>query len=194
MGEVVSVNVGRPRSVEWHGRDVETGIWKAPVEGRVTVRGVNLDGDEQADLRVHGGRDKAVYAYALDDYEWWSAELGTRVEPGTFGENLTVRGLDLGDAVIGTHWRVGSTVLQVSQPRLPCFKLGIRMGDAAFVERFEDARRFGTYLRIAEEGDIGAGDVITVEPSRIAGITVGELGMVRASRAARVPGAGPRRS
>jgi MOSC domain-containing protein YiiM len=175
MSEVVSVNVGRPRTVTWHGRDVVTGIWKSAVEGRVGVHGVNLDGDGQADLRVHGGPDKAVYAYTLEDYEWWSSELGTRVEPGTFGENLTVAGLEVNDAVIGTRWRVGSTVLQVSQPRLPCFKLGIRMGDAAFVGRFEDARRFGAYLRIVEAGDVGAGDVITVE-SRTAGITVGELG------------------
>jgi MOSC domain-containing protein YiiM len=176
MGEVVSVNVGRPRTVEWHGRAVPTGIWKSPVDGRVPVRGVNLAGDEQADLRVHGGADKAVYAYALEDYEWWSSQLGGRVEPGTFGENLTVVGVDLAAAVIGTRWRVGTTVLQVSQPRLPCFKLGIRMGDAAFVERFEEARRFGAYLRIEEEGDVGAGDAVTLEPSRTAGITVGELG------------------
>ena len=95
-GRVVSVNVGRPRVVEWHGRAVETGIWKAPVTGRVAVRGVNLDGDDQADRRVHGGPDKAVYAYALEDYDWWAERLGRDLEPGTFGENLTVEGVDLG--------------------------------------------------------------------------------------------------
>jgi MOSC domain-containing protein YiiM len=176
MAELISVNVGRPRTVEWHGRDVETGIWKAPVAGRVAVWGVNLDGDEQADLRVHGGPDKAVYAYAAEDYEWWTGELGTPVGPATFGENLTVRGLALDDLVIGSRWHVGSTRLQVTQPRLPCFKLGIRMGDASFVERFDDAQRFGAYFRIIEEGDVGAGDPVTAEPSRTDGISVGELG------------------
>ena len=158
IGSVVSVNVGARRTVEWHGRMVETGIWKSPVEGRVAVRGVNVDGDEQADLRVHGGVDKAVYAYAPEDYEWWSTKLGRVLEPGTFGENLTIAGFDPGDAVIGTQWRIGTAVLQVTQPRQPCFKLGMRMGDAGFVDEFEVAARFGAYLRIIEEGDIGAGD------------------------------------
>ena len=176
MAEVLSVNVGRPRTVEWHGREVETGIWKAPVAGRVAVRGVNLDGDGQADPRVHGGPDKAIYAYAAEDYGWWAEELGAPVAPATFGENLTVRGLALNDLVIGSHWHVGSTVLQVTQPRLPCFKLGIRMGDASFVERFDAAQRFGAYFRIVQEGDIGAGDAITFAESRVDGITIGELG------------------
>jgi MOSC domain-containing protein YiiM len=175
-GRVVSVNVGARRTVEWHGRAVETGIWKTPVDGRVAVRGVNLDGDEQADLRVHGGPDKAVYAYAVEDYEWWSRELGRAMEPGTFGENLTVRGVDLGAAVIGTRWRAGTTMLEVAQPRLPCFKLGMRMGDAAFVEEFELAGRYGAYLRIIEEGDVGAGDAIDVGDAPPGGITVRELG------------------
>lgn len=175
-GSVVSVNVGAIRTVEWHGRQVDTGIFKTPVDGRVAVRGVNLDGDDQSDRRVHGGPDKAVYAYAAEDYEWWSAELGRVLGPGTFGENLTVTGLDLSSSVIGTRWRVGSTVLQVAQPRLPCFKLGIRMGDASFVEEFEIAGRFGVYLRIVEEGDVGAGDVVEVQGAPRDGITVRELG------------------
>jgi MOSC domain-containing protein YiiM len=161
-GVVASVNVGTRRTVEWHGRDVESGIWKAPVNGRVAVRGVNLVGDEQVDRRVHGGPDKAVYAYAAEDYEWWSGEVGRELGPATFGENLTVRGVDLGVAVIGTRWRVGTTTLQVAQPRLPCFKLGMRMGDAHFVDRFDDARRSGAYLRIIEHGEIGAGDELRV--------------------------------
>ena len=119
LGTIVSVNVGMPRVVEWHGRDVESGIWKAPVDGRVAVRGVNVDGDAQADLRVHGGSDKAVYAYAVEDYAWWSEQLGRPIEPATFGENLTVAGLDLGAMVIGTHWLVGDVELEVAQPRLP---------------------------------------------------------------------------
>jgi MOSC domain-containing protein YiiM len=176
IGHVVSVNVGARRTVEWHGRTVETGIWKAPVDGRVAVRGVNVDGDEQADLRVHGGVDKAVYAYSAEDYEWWSSKLGRVLEPGTFGDNLTVAGFAPGDAVIGSRWRVGSAVFQVSEPRLPCFKLGMRMGDASFVDEFEIAARFGAYLRIVEEGDIGAGDAVDAMGLERDGITVQELG------------------
>jgi len=180
VARVVSVNVGGVRTVEWHGRAVTTGIWKAPVDGRVAVRGVNLVGDDQADRRVHGGPDKAVYAYAVEDYAWWSRELGRELEPGTFGENLTVEGVDLSALVIGTRWFVGTTELEVSQPRQPCFKLGIRMGDAAFVDRFDDAARFGAYLRIVREGDVGAGDEVTVVPREdgIEGITIVELGRV----------------
>ena len=189
-GVVVSVNVGARRAVEWHGREVETGIWKAPVDGRVAVRGVNLVGDEQADPRVHGGPDKAVYSYAVEDYEWWSGELGRVVRPATFGENLTVRGLDLGASVIGTRWRVGTTVLEIAQPRLPCFKLGMRMGDAAFVEEFELAGRFGAYLRIIEAGDVGAGDVIEVGAAPAEGITVLEFG----ARSTALPRAGGTRA
>ena len=135
---LVSVNVGRPRSVEWRGRSVTTAIWKAPVAGAVAIRGVNLLGDDQADRRVHGGPDKAVYAYAVEDYEWWAATAGP-LGPGTFGENLTTRGIALGDCAIGDRWHVGGAVLEVAQPREPCFKLGIRMGDDGFPERFEVA-------------------------------------------------------
>jgi MOSC domain-containing protein YiiM len=173
------VNVGVPRVVAWHGRDVESGIWKAPVDGRVAVRGVNLDGDAQADLRVHGGADKAVYAYASEDYAWWSSELGREIGPATFGDNLTVEGLDLGAMTIGTRWLVGSVELEIAQPRLPCFKLGMRMGDASFVDAFEGAERFGAYLRIVREGDVGAGDAIEVvehEGEHAGDITVHELG------------------
>ena len=175
-GRVVSVNVGRPRVVEWHGRAVESGIWKEPVTGRVAVRGVNVEGDGQADRRVHGGRDKAVYAYALEDYAWWAERLGRDLEPGTFGENLTVEGVDLGAVVIGTRWNVADVVLEVSEPRLPCFKLGMRMGDAGFVDEFERAERFGTYLRIVAEGTLGAGDAIDVDERDRPGITIHELG------------------
>lgn len=158
----MSVNVGKPRVVEWQGREVESAIWKEPVDGRVVVRGVNVDGDAQADLRVHGGPDKAVYAYAVEDYAWWSSQLDRDIGPATFGENLTVAGLDLGAMVIGTHWHIGDVELEVAQPRQPCFKLGMRMGDASFVDVFDGAERFGAYLRIVSEGDVGAGDVIEV--------------------------------
>ena len=160
MSAIVSVNVGRPRQVEWHGRTVTTAIWKAPVQGRVLVEGINLAGDDQADRRVHGGETKAVYAYAAEDYDWWEGELGEPVGPGTFGENLTLAGVDLRGLVVGERWRAGTAVLRVSEPRFPCFKLGVRMGDAAFVDRFAAARRFGSYFAIERPGMVGAGDAV----------------------------------
>jgi MOSC domain-containing protein YiiM len=160
LGSVISVNVGEPREIEWAGRRVLTAIWKAPTEERLAVEHENLVGDAQADLRVHGGPDKAVYAYASEDYRWWERQLGGPLDPGTFGENLTTEGIELDDAVIGEVWAVGTSILQVAQTRQPCFKLGIRMGDAAFVQRFDQARRFGVYLRIKEVGEIGVGDEI----------------------------------
>lgn len=160
IGAVVSVNVGEPRQVEWAGRSVTTAIWKQPTDRRVPVKHDNLAGDAQADLRVHGGPDKAVYAYASEDYRWWERELDSPLEPGTFGENLTTEGVDLTRVVIGERWAVGTTELEVAQTRQPCFKLGIRMGDAGFVQRFNGARRFGVYLRIKETGELGVGDEI----------------------------------
>jgi MOSC domain-containing protein YiiM len=162
---VESVNVGEPRTVEWHGRQVQSAIWKSPVDGRVAVRGVNLEGDDQADRRVHGGDGKAVYAYAVEDYDWWSAHGAGALAPGTFGENLTTAGLALNECRVGDVWRIGHTALEVVQPRFPCFKLGMRMGDAAFVPQFKAARRPGVYLRILAPGTVGAGDVITAEPT-----------------------------
>jgi MOSC domain-containing protein YiiM len=159
---LASVNVGRVRAVEWHGRTVTTAIWKSPLAGRVYIGFRGLSGDEQADPRVHGGPEKAVYAYSSLDYRWWEQEAGEVLEPGTFGENLTVEGLDLGTAVTGDEWHVGSAVLAVTQPRGPCFKLGLRMGDAAFVKRFSEAGRLGTYLRVVEPGEVETGDIIVV--------------------------------
>jgi MOSC domain-containing protein YiiM len=160
---LLSVNVGRPKAVDTGRRVVETAIWKAPVEGRVRVRGVNLDGDQQADLSVHGGPDKAVYAYAIEETRRWEAELGRELGAGAFGENLTTEGVDVSGALLGERWRLGTTLLEVVQPRLPCFKLGLRMGDPLFVRRFALASRPGAYLRIVEEGELGAGDAIAVE-------------------------------
>jgi MOSC domain-containing protein YiiM len=159
-GSIVSVNVGRPRQVAWRGRTVTTAIWKTPVPGRVLVEGVNLAGDDQADRRVHGGDTKAVYAYASEDYAWWEGELGEPLRPGTFGDNLTLAGVDLRALVVGERWRAGTAVLRVSEPRFPCFKLGVRMGDAAFVDRFAAARRFGSYFTIERAGMVGAGDTL----------------------------------
>lgn len=160
---VESVNVGTPSTAEWKGRTFPTGIVKSPVSGRIAVRGVNLAGDAQADRSVHGGPDKAVYAYSREDIDWWTQSLGRRVVPGRdFGENLTTAGIDLGKAVIGERWCVGTVVLEVSEPRVPCFKLAMRMDDPSFPKKFSAALRMGAYLRIIEEGDIAAGDAITV--------------------------------
>jgi MOSC domain-containing protein YiiM len=171
---VVSVNVGVPRTVEWQGRLVTSAIWKEPVDGPVAVAGVNLAGDDQADRRVHGGVDKAVYAYSVEDYEWWASTTGL-LAPGTFGENLTTSGIDLRWSRIGDRWYVGTAILEVAQPREPCFKLGMRMGDERFPGKFEIARRPGAYLRIATPGAIGAGDVIEVEPAAEPSVVLAEL-------------------
>ena len=162
-GTLESVNVGTPRAVEHNGENVLTGIWKHPVAGPVAVRGVNLDGDDQADRSVHGGSDKAVYAYACEDYEWWESQLGRKLPPGTFVENLTLRGIDVNCALIGEHWRVGTARLEVSEPRFPCWKLSTRMDDPGFLKTFAKALRLGAYLRIVEPGTFAAGDTVTVE-------------------------------
>ncbi|HEY1855253.1 MAG TPA: MOSC domain-containing protein [Solirubrobacterales bacterium] len=160
---MIGVQVGLPKAVDTGRRVVETAIWKQPVEGRVRVRGVNLDGDRQADLRVHGGPDKAVYAYAIEETRLWEEELERELGPGAFGENLTTEGVDVSGALLGERWQIGTTVLEVVQPRLPCFKLGLKMGDPLFVKRFGLASRPGAYLRIVEEGELGAGDAVAVE-------------------------------
>ncbi|MDQ1391209.1 MAG: hypothetical protein QOF30_186, partial [Acidimicrobiaceae bacterium] len=132
-------------------------------------------GDDQADRRVHGGYDKAIYAYASEDYRWWSSQLDHALEPGTFGENLTTEGVDLVDAAIGERWLVGSATLEVSEPRLPCYKLGMRMGDATFVDDFDQASRFGTYLRIVDEGEVSPGcEIIGVQRPEST-LTIGDL-------------------
>jgi MOSC domain-containing protein YiiM len=169
---VLSVNVGAIRDIEWRGAEVSTAIWKTPVSGRVALRGVNFAGDDQADRTVHGGPHKAVYAYATEDYDFWRDAEGMATSPGLFGENLTVEGLDLSSAIVGERWTVGSTVLEVAQPRLPCYKLGIRVGDQHFLKRFMIARRMGAYLRIVREGDIGAGDAVQVVDRPQHGITL----------------------
>jgi MOSC domain-containing protein YiiM len=161
-GRILFLNVGSIRDVEYKGHHVTTGIWKHPVEGRVALRGVNFDGDDQADRSVHGGPDKAVYAYAREDYDFWRDAEKRETPAGLFGENLTVEGYDLSAAIAGERWSVGSTVLEVAQPRLPCYKLGIRMGDPHFPKKFLAALRMGAYLRVVQEGDIGAGDEVHV--------------------------------
>ena len=159
--KVVSVNVGEPREVLWRGKPITTAIFKEPVSGRVAVRTLNLDGDRQADLRVHGGPDKAVYAYPSEFYERWRRERAELDFPwGRFGENLTTEGLLDGEVSVGDRFRVGTAELVVTQPRLPCFKLGIAMGRDRFVTEFLERGLLGFYLSVAREGEIEAGDPI----------------------------------
>jgi MOSC domain-containing protein YiiM len=169
---VVSVNVGLPRTVRWKGRDVTTGIFKQPVEGPVPVRRLNLEGDGQADLSVHGGAAKAVYAYPLEHYAFWQDELARQLPLGAFGENVTVAGLPLEDEVgIGDRIRVGTASLVVTQPRLPCYKLGVGFGREDMLKRFLASGRTGYYLAVEAEGDVAAGDrieTLTRHPARIA--------------------------
>jgi MOSC domain-containing protein YiiM len=172
---VLSVNVGSVRTIEWRGRAITTAIWKHPVSGRIALRGVNLIGDDQADRMVHGGPDKAVYAYAREDYDYWRNEENVDASPGLFGDNLTTEGLDLSNALVGERWSVGSAVLEITQPRLPCFKLGIRLDDSHFPKRFMLASRMGAYLRIVEEGDVGARDPVRVTSSPAHGVTLSDM-------------------
>ena len=162
LAHLVSVNVGGVRTVDTPRRTVTTGIFKTPVAGRVRARGVNLEGDDQADRKNHGGPHKAIYAYALEDIEYWEGALNRHLGYGVMGENLTTAHIDLNEALIGEHWAVGSMVLEVSEPRSPCYKLGLKLGQPAFPRQFIAAQRPGTYLRIIEEGDVGAGDPIEV--------------------------------
>jgi MOSC domain-containing protein YiiM len=160
------VNVGLPREVTWHGMKVTTGIFKQPVEGRVRLRKLNLDGDRQADLTVHGGEFKAVYCYPLGYYEFWKSELpGRDLSMGMFGENFTLdsSGADLlEDSIhIGDRFAVGSAEVVVTQPRLPCYKLGVRFQMDDMVKRFLASGRTGFYLAVTREGEVSAGDKIT---------------------------------
>jgi MOSC domain-containing protein YiiM len=162
VGKILSVNVGRVREFEYNGRPAKSAIWKSPASGRIAARGVNLAGDDQADRKAHGGPAKALYAYAVEDARWWQQEIGRALAYGEFGENLTTEGIDVNDALVGERWQIGTTVLEVSEPRIPCWRLGVRMNDKMFPRRFTEALRPGAYLRIVVEGDLGAGDEISV--------------------------------
>jgi len=159
---LVSVQVGTPQDFVWLGRPLRSSIVKDPVRGSVAVTSTHLEGDEQSDPAQHGGPDKAVYAYAVEDLDWWAHQLGRAMPPGMCGENLTTRGLDLREATIGEQWRVGTAVLQVTEPRTPCWKLGMRMGDKLFPRAFAQARRPGVLLRVLQTGHLQAGHSIEV--------------------------------
>ncbi len=158
---LVSLNTGLPRDVTWLGRSVTTGIFKEPVQGRVPLRKLNLDGDRQADLSVHGGEYKAVYAYPFVHYDYWKKELPGRALPmGVFGENFTIDGMLEGSTYLGDRFAVGSAEVIVTQPRLPCYKLGVRFEADDMVKRFFHSRRTGFYFAVSREGEVGAGDEI----------------------------------
>jgi len=174
-GTVLSVHVGMPREFDYRGRPARSAIWKTSVAGRVAARGVNLDGDDKADRQAHGGPDKAVYAYAIEDTRWWEEQIGRPLEAGVFGENLTVQGIDVNGARIGERWEIGTTLLEVSEPRIPCWRLGVRMDDDRFVRRFTEAMRPGAYLRIIREGELGAGDDIRVVERPVTDLTIRDV-------------------
>lgn len=174
--KIISVNVGLPREVVWKGRTVTTGIFKEPVEGPIRVRRLNLDGDRQADLSVHGGPDKAVYAYPAGHYDYWRGELpGMELPWGMFGENLTTEGLLEGAVNIGDRFRIGSAVLMVTQPRMPCYKLGIKFGRDDIVKRFLKSGRSGFYFSVLEEGEVSTGDRIKLISRDENNVTVADI-------------------
>jgi len=172
----MSVNVGLPREMCWKGKLVTTAIFKEPVVGAVPVQGINIEGDLQADLRAHGGPAKAVYGYPAEHYDAWRTELGRDLPWGMFGENLTLSGLPLEDEIhIGDRYRAGTAELVVTQPRLPCYKLGQRFGDEGMVRRFLRSGRTGWYFAIASDGEVAAGDALTLVERASGGVPVSEV-------------------
>jgi MOSC domain-containing protein YiiM len=178
--KLVSVNTGLPREVSWHGRTVTTGIFKEPVKGRVALRKLNLDGDRQADLTAHGGEYKAVYCYPLVHYDYWKKELpGRELTMGMFGENFTIDagkdGLLEEHVHLGDRFSVGAAEVVVTQPRLPCYKLGVRFGSDDMVKRFLASGRTGFYVAVVREGEVGAGDEMKVIAREANAVPVAEI-------------------
>ena len=180
---MISVNVGLPRVVEWKGRTITTGIFKEPVEGRTTLHRLNLDGDRQVDLTVHGGPDKAVYAYPAEHYAHWRQELpGMELPWGTFGENLSTEGL-LEDSVnIGDRFRIGTAEVQVTQPRVPCYKLSSKFRRDDMIKRFLASQRSGFYLRVLQEGEVAPGDPFELTSRDANNVTVAYINRLRMQR------------
>ena len=173
--KIVSVNAGLPREVKWNGATVTTSIWKSPVSGPVRVSALNIAGDRQSDLSVHGGADKAVYVYPSEHYDYWRRELpGVDLPWGAFGENLTTTGLSE-EFRIGDRLKIGTAEFAVTQPRLPCYKLGIRFGRADLVKRFMRSGRTGFYLRVVREGEVEARDSISLDARGAESLTVADI-------------------
>src|SRR4051794_24033674 len=173
---LVSGNLAPPHLLDLNGRSEVTAIAKQPAQGPVAVHRLGLDGDGVGDTDHHGGPDQAVYAYALEDYAWWSAELGRELPPGTFGENLTIAGLEGAERRIGDRLRIGSeVVVELTAPRIPCATLAGRMADPRFVKRFARARRPGLYLRVMQTGSVVAGDAVELDASQSSALLVTEL-------------------
>jgi MOSC domain-containing protein YiiM len=170
--KIVSTNIGKAREVMWNGTPIMTGIYKEPVAG-ITIRKFFVEGDNVSDLKVHGGEHKAVYGYPSEHYEYWRREFPNMDMPwGTFGENITTEGLFENDLVIGSVYRVGTALLQVTEPRMPCYKLGIKFGRVDIIRRFLESRKSGFYFTVLEKGTAKPGDLITLEHAGDAGYTI----------------------
>jgi MOSC domain-containing protein YiiM len=176
MAKVISLNVGLPRTVYFRGQAVTTGIFKEPIKGRIKIRRLNLDGDKQADLTVHGGPDKAVYAYPAEHYDYWKKRLPNMKLPwGMFGENFTTEGLLEDQVNIGDVFRIGSSEVVATQPRMPCYKLGVKFGRMDIVKQFMESKLPGIYFRVLKEGEVGAGDAIELISRDANNVTVKDL-------------------
>ena len=174
--KLISLNIGLPREVSWRGKTVTTAIFKEPTKGSVMLRTLNLDGDKQADLSVHGGVSKAVYAYPVQHYEFWKSELPNMKLPyGMFGENFTIEGLSEETVNIGDRFRLGAAEVMVTEPRMPCYKLGLKFGRADMVKRFLVSRRTGFYFAVLQEGEVKPGDTIELLSRDGDGITVADI-------------------
>lgn len=191
-GRLLSVNIGSLRKIVLDGRPTETGIYKQPVAGRVRIAGDRVEGDRQGNPMPTAAMTRAVYAYSDADYRWWSGRLGRELAPGAFGENLTLEGVDASGAIVGERWRVGTAMLEVSEPRQPCSKLGHKMGDPRFPKAFLRELRLGAYLRIVEGGEVRAGDAVEVvdRPDHDVSVrAMGEMVLGDRSRAAEIAAA-----
>src|SRR5580658_9350033 len=176
MARLLSVNVGLPRDIPWQGKTVHTGIWKTPVRGRRMVRRLNIDGDGQGDLQGHGGEHRAVFVYQIDSYRYWQAQLGRNdFAYGQFGENFTIDGLPDAEVCIGDRYRIGSTLFEVTQPRVTCYRLGIRMDEPRMPSLLVSHGRPGFYLRVLQEGEVQAGDEIVKVLAGPEGMSVTEI-------------------
>jgi len=173
--QIKSINCSKPVMIDFNKQQIPTGIYKTPVPGSVQVTALGIAGDTIVDTTVHGGLDQAIYLYHKEDYDWWSRELGKDIPYGMFGENLTLAGLDDIAWVIGDRLKINDVILEITAPRTPCFKLGVRMNDSAFVKRFAEAVRPGAYARVLREGNIKAGDQVGIEKTTMPYATVKEV-------------------